>query len=121
VLEPAGSVLEHPPDLKPGSRLGPYQIERLLGAGGMGQVYLATDTRLGRAVAVKILPRALAADPRFRARFDREAHAIARLTHPHICTLYDVGRHQPSTGSGQAVDYLAMECVDAWPLAARVE
>jgi Tol biopolymer transport system component len=121
VLEAAASVLDDQPDLKPGSRLGPYQIERLLGAGGMGQVYLATDTRLGRAVAVKILPRALAVDPRFRARFDREAHAIAGLTHPHICTLYDVGRHQPSTGSGQAVDFLAMEYVDGETLAARLE
>ena len=121
VLEAARSVLGYQPDLKPGSQLGPYQIERLLGAGGMGQVYLATDTRLGRAVAVKILPQALASDPRFRARFDREAHAIAGLTHPHICTLYDVGRHEPSTGSGQAVDFLAMEYLEGETLAARLE
>jgi len=74
-----------------GARLGPYEIVSLLGAGGMGEVYRARDTRLDRVVAVKILPTALAADPEFRERFDREARAISQLTHPHICTLYDVG------------------------------
>lgn len=60
----------------------------------MGEVYKATDTRLARTVAVKVLPAGLAADPEFRQRFDREAKAISQLTHPHICTLYDVGEHQ---------------------------
>src|ERR1051325_3720656 len=74
-----------------GSRLGPYEIQSALGAGEMGEVYKARDTRLDRAVAIKILPDKLASDPQFRERFDREARAISQLTHPHICTLYDVG------------------------------
>ena len=80
--------------LPSGTRLGPYEIVSPLGAGGMGEVYRARDTRLDRVVAIKILPAALAADPEFRERFDREARAISQLTHPHICTLYDVGRSQ---------------------------
>jgi serine/threonine protein kinase len=95
--------------LAAGTRLGPYEIQAALGAGGMGEVYRARDTRLDRTVAIKILPEALAADPQFRERFDREARAISSLNHPHICTLHDVGRQDPSTGSGQAVDYLVME------------
>src|SRR5476649_773589 len=79
--------------LTPGTRLGPYQIESALGAGGMGEVYKARDTRLDRAVEIKILSADLAADPQFRARFDREARAISQLTHPSICTLHDVGDH----------------------------
>ena len=75
------------------TRLGPYEILTPLGAGGMGEVYKARDTRLDRTVAIKILPATLAADPQFRERFDREARTISQLTHPHICTLYDVG-HQ---------------------------
>ena len=71
-----------------GARLGPYEIVSLVGAGGMGEVYRARDTRLDRTVAIKILPQALAADPQFRERFDREARTISQLTHPHICTLY---------------------------------
>ena len=74
-----------------GTRLGPYEIVAAIGAGGMGEVYKARDTRLDRAVAIKILPESLAADPQFRERFDREARAISQLKHPHICTLYDVG------------------------------
>ena len=80
--------------LQAGARLGPYEILSPLGAGGMGEVYKARDTRLDRTVAIKILPDALAADPQFRERFDREARAISQLTHPHICTLYDVGERQ---------------------------
>src|SRR5438128_10704026 len=88
--------------LESGARLGPYDILSLLGAGGFGEVYKARDTRLDRIVAIKILP---SADPELKARFEREAKAIAALTHPHICTLYDVG-HQDGT------DYLVMEYLE---------
>jgi serine/threonine protein kinase len=79
--------------LAAGSRLGPYEIVAALGAGGMGEVYEARDTRLDRAIAVKVLPPHLASDPDFRARFDREARAIGGLGHPNICVLHDVGHH----------------------------
>lgn len=82
--------------LAPGTQLGPYQILAPLGAGGMGEVYRATDTRLGRTVAIKVLPQALAATAGSRERFEREARAISSLNHPHICHLYDVG-HQEGT------------------------
>ena len=78
--------------LQAGSRIGAYEIIAPLGAGGMGEVYRARDTRLDRTVAIKVLPASLAADPQFRERFDREARAISQLDHPHICALYDVGR-----------------------------
>ena len=94
--------------LAAGTLLGPYEVLVKLGEGGMGEVYKARDTRLDRAVAIKILPAELSADPERRARFEREARAIASLTHPHICTLYDIGTH-PSTGSGPAMLYLVME------------
>lgn len=74
-----------------GVRLGPYEIESLIGAGGMGEVYKARDTRLDRTVAIKVLPSDLASDPERRQRFEREARTISSLTHPHICTLHDVG------------------------------
>jgi serine/threonine protein kinase len=86
--------------LTSGTRLGPYEILSALGAGGMGEVYRARDTRLDRTVAIKILPEALAADPQFRERFDRDARAISQLTHPHICTLYDVGAIEEISVSG---------------------
>src|SRR5713101_4624572 len=73
-----------------GSRLGPYEIVAPLGAGGMGEVYRATDTRLNRTVAIKVLPSDVSGDPERRERFEREAQAIGALNHPHICTLYDV-------------------------------
>jgi eukaryotic-like serine/threonine-protein kinase len=76
-----------------GMRLGPYEIVAPIGAGGMGEVWKARDTRLDRTVAIKVLPPALAGDPHLRDRFDREARAISSLNHPHICTLFDVG-HQ---------------------------
>ena len=88
-----------------GARLGPYEILGALGAGGMGEVYKGRDTRLDRTVAIKILPDALAADPQFRERFDREARTISQFTHPNICTLYDVGEH-----AGTA--FLVMELLD---------
>jgi serine/threonine protein kinase len=88
--------------LRPGTRLGPYEIASHLGAGGMGEVYKARDTRLERTVAIKILPAAVADDPQRREGFRREARAISSLTHPHICTLYDVGEQN-------GVDFLVME------------
>lgn len=78
--------------LTTGSKLGPYEIVAPLGAGGMGEVYRARDTRLGRDVAIKILPDALTEQPEARQRFEREARAISSLNHPHVCTLYDVGQ-----------------------------
>ena len=84
--------------LNVGTRLGPYEVLAAIGAGGMGEVYKARDTRLDRIVAIKVLPAELAGDPQFRERFDREARTISQLTHPHICTLYDVGE-VPSPGS----------------------
>jgi serine/threonine protein kinase len=98
--------------LTPGTRLGPYELLSALGAGGMGEVYKARDTRLDRTVAIKILPEALAVDPQFRERFDREARAISQLTHPHICTLHDVGEH-----AGTA--FLVMELLEGETLRGR--
>ncbi|HEY7368446.1 MAG TPA: protein kinase, partial [Thermoanaerobaculia bacterium] len=76
--------------LTAGSKLGPYEIVAPIGAGGMGEVYKAKDTRLDRSVAVKVLPAHLSDSAEFRQRFEREARAISALTHAHICTLYDV-------------------------------
>jgi serine/threonine protein kinase len=95
--------------LVPGTRLGPYEILALVGAGGMGEVYKAKDTRLDRTVAIKILPPTFAADSQFRDRFDREAKAIAALAHPHICTLCDVGCHDALRTS--VMEYLEGETV----------
>src|SRR5262245_62789757 len=96
-----------------GSRLGPYEIVAPLGAGGMGEVYKGRDTRLDRTVAIKILPDAFAADAQFRDRFEREARVISQLTHPNICTLYDVGREG-------GTDYLVMEYLEGQTLDARL-
>jgi len=93
-------------------RLGPYTIAAPIGAGGMGEVYLATDTRLGRTVAIKIL-RADTARPGRRERFEREARAVSRLNHPHICALYDVG-------DDNGLPFLVMEYVDGETLARRL-
>ena len=79
-----------------GKKLGPYEIISTIGAGGMGEVYRARDTRLDRVVAIKVLPAHLADRADLRERFDREAKTIASLNHPHICTLYDTG-HQDGT------------------------
>jgi serine/threonine protein kinase len=97
--------------LPAGTRLGVYELVALIGAGGFGEVYRARDTRLGRTVAIKILP---STDPELRARFEREAQAIATLHHPHICTLFDVGREND-------VDYLVLEYLDGETLAARLK
>jgi len=99
--------------LAAGARLGPYEISTPLGAGGMGEVYLARDTRLHREVAIKVLPPHLAATSDARARFEREARAVSSLNHPNICTLYDVGRES-------GVDFLVLEKIDGETLAARI-
>ena len=99
--------------LSPGRRLGPYEIVELVGTGGMGEVYRAIDTRLTRPVAVKILSALLKDSPDHRQRFEREARAISSLTHPHICTLYDIG-HEDN------VDFLVMEYLEGQTLAARL-
>ena len=99
--------------LSEGSRLGPYEITGSLGAGGMGEVYKARDVRLDRTVALKVISTGLTDAPEVRARFEREARAISRLNHPHICTLHDVGR----TGE---TDYLVLEYVQGETLSARV-
>ena len=80
-----------------GVRLGPYEIVSLIGAGGMGEVYKARDTRLDRIVAIKVLPAHLSDRPDLRERFEREARTISSLNHPHICTLYDIGRAEISS------------------------
>ena len=98
----------------PGTRFGPYEIVKPLGAGGMGEVYEALDTRLDRAVAIKVLPAALAADASARARFDREAKAIAALNHPNICALHDIG---DADGHG----YLVMERLEGETLQERLQ
>jgi serine/threonine protein kinase len=102
------------PPLAPGDRLGPYEVVAPLGAGGMGEVYQARDTRLGRTVALKRLLADLAASAEGRQRFEREARVIAGLNHPHICTLYDVGRQD-------GVDFLVMELVEGETLEARLQ
>ncbi len=99
--------------LAAGTRLGPYEIVAPLGAGGMGEVYRARDTRLGRDVAVKVLPDHLSAHPEVRARFEREARTVSALNHPHICTLHDVG-------SEGGTSYLVMELVEGETLAQRL-
>src|SRR5438477_8845294 len=100
--------------LAPGAKLGPYEILTPLGAGGMGEVYRARDTRLERSVAIKILPAQFSSDPVHKQRFEREAKAISHLNHPHICVLHDIG-HQ------DGIDYLVMECVEGETLAKRLE
>jgi TolB-like protein/tetratricopeptide (TPR) repeat protein len=99
--------------LNAGTRIGPYEILELRGQGGMGEVYRARDTRLGRDVAVKVVPPSLSADATFRRRFEREAKTIARLQHPHVCTIHDVGREQE-------VDYLVMEYLEGETLGERL-
>ncbi len=107
--------------LASGARIGPYEVAGPLGAGGMGVVYRATDTSLGRQVAIKILPEAFAADPDRLARFEREAKTLASLNHPHIAAIYAVEKSGPSTGSGQAAMYaLVMELVEGEDLSQRI-
>jgi eukaryotic-like serine/threonine-protein kinase len=99
--------------LSTGTRLGPYEILSSVGAGGMGEVYRARDTRLDRIVAVKVLPAHLSEDPVRRQRFEREARAVSSLNHPHICTLFDVGQQD-------GVDFLVMEFLEGETLAERL-
>jgi serine/threonine protein kinase len=99
--------------LTPGTKLGPYEIQAPLGAGGMGEVYTARDTRLERTVAVKILPRHLSVNEQFKQRFDREAKVISGLSHPNICALFDVG-------NANGVDYLVMEYLEGETLFERL-
>ena len=100
--------------LTPGTRLGPYEILATLGAGGMGEVYKARDTRLDRTVAVKVLPEHVATNPDLRQRFEHEAKTLAALSHPHICPVFDVGQQE-------GVDFLVMECLEGETLAMRLE
>ena len=99
--------------LTPGTQLGAYEVVAFIGAGGMGEVYRGRDTRLDRMVAIKILPAALAGDAGLRDRFEREARAISSLSHPHICALFDVGRHE-------GTDYLVLELLEGETLAQRL-
>ncbi len=99
--------------LAPGTKLGPYEILAPLGAGGMGEVYHARDTRLDRAVAIKVLPASLSSDPSLRQRLEREARAISKLSHPNICTLHDIGHKD-------GIDFLVMEYVEGETLEQRL-
>ena len=91
--------------LHPGTTLGPYEIQSPLGAGGMGEVYKARDTRLDRTVAIKVLLAHVVDDPDLRQRFEREAKAISSLNHPRICTLHDIGQQD-------GADFLVMEYLE---------
>src|SRR6266404_5873260 len=99
--------------VKTGTRFGPYEILTAIGAGGMGEVYRARDTRLDRIVAIKVLPTHLADRSELRERFEREAKTIASMNHPHICTLHDIG-HQ------DGIDFLVMEYLEGETLAQRL-
>ncbi len=99
--------------MNPGTRLGPYEIVAPLGEGGMGEVYRASDTRLGRQVAIKVLSQHLVGSSEVRARFEREAKTISSLNHPHICVLHDVGREGDT-------DFLVMELIEGESLAQRL-
>jgi hypothetical protein len=112
-LPGSGGPVAGPLSLTPGTRFGPYEFAGAIGAGGMGEVYRAKDTRLGRDVAVKVLPESLAGDEQRRLRFEREAKAISSLSHPNICALFDVGQE----GS---THYLVMELLEGDSLADRL-
>src|SRR6185436_4958824 len=103
--------------LAPGTRLGPYEVTAPLGAGGMGEVYRARDTRLERDVALKLLPPLLASNPQFRARFEREAKSVSALNHPHICAIHDVGS---ASVAGDELHYMVLELVEGESLAQRL-
>ncbi len=92
--------------LASGARLGPYQVTAKIGAGGMGEVYKARDTRLDRTVAIKVLPEHVATDPDLQQRFEREAKTISSLNHPHICTLHDIGTGPGGPGCAHNSNHL---------------
>lgn len=96
-----------------GSRLGPYEVVSRIGAGGMGEVFRARDTRLDRTVAIKILPAEFAENAELKVRFEREAKAISQINHPHICALHDVGR-------ANGVEYLVLEFLEGETLTDRI-
>src|ERR1700678_914748 len=100
--------------LSAGTKLGPYEIQSLLGAGGMGEVYRARDTRLDRTVAIKVLPQGLVDPTEVRQRFERVTRAAPTLKHTHICALYDVGNQD-------GIEYLVMEYIEGETLAKRLE
>jgi len=123
--------------IQPGTRLGPYEIVAPIGAGGMGEVWRARDTRLDRDVAIKVLPPGFAQSATHRQRFEREAKAISQLNHPHVCTLFDVGEEKvagsglqesggppdgedPAQRAPSTVLYLVMEYLEGEPLADRI-
>src|SRR5262245_37119987 len=106
--------------LSAGTRLGPYEIQAAIGAGGLVEVYRARDTKLNRDVALKVLPEGFATDPDRLARFKREAQLLASLNHPNIGAIYGFEDSDPSTGSGQAVQALVLELVDGPTLADRI-
>src|SRR5215469_6967757 len=99
--------------LASGTKLGPYEVVALIGAGGMGEVYRARDSRLERDVAIKVLPANFSADASFKQRLEREAKAVSKLSHPHICGLHDIG-HQ------DGVDFLVMEFLEGETLEQRL-
>src|SRR5215510_8668925 len=113
-LQLAAEKLSNEPPSLIGRKLGPYQIQVALGAGGMGEVYKAKDTRLNRTVAIKVLPRFLSGRADLRQRFAREARAIASLSHPNICPLYDIGKED-------GIDFLVMEYLEGETLAKRLK
>ena len=109
-----GKLAQKRMPIAPGDRLGPSEILSPLGAGGMGEVYKARDTRLDRSVAVKVLPEHIAKREDLRGRFEREARAVASLNHPNICTLFDIGAQD-------GISYMVMELMEGETLAARIE
>ncbi|MGH9457830.1 MAG: serine/threonine-protein kinase, partial [Thermoanaerobaculia bacterium] len=100
-------------ELGEGTQLGPYRLTARLGAGGMGEVFLATDSRLGRSVALKVMSPEVTENPSMRGRFEKEARAIAALSHPNICALFDIG-------SEGGVSFMVMEYLEGRTLAERV-
>lgn len=100
-------------ELTPGARLGPYEVVSPIGAGGMGEVFKARDTRLDRTVAIKVMPKHIAAQPELRVRFEREAQTVSSLNHPNICVLHDIGKQD-------GIDFMVLEFLEGETLAARI-
>jgi Tol biopolymer transport system component len=122
-LSPAAHAAPQPMPLPAGTKLGPYEILAQIGAGGMGEVYRASDSRLGRTVAIKVLPDSFSDSAEMKQRFEREARTVAALNHPNICTLHDIGRAEITVDGAAApttVDYLVMEHLEGETLADRL-